>query len=90
MFESTRIRLRIDRNVRPYELVEYESTGEQDSSLIRSQVTFTVSIIGIDGELQEAEFKLSEDKFRACLHGGGGPQVGEVTRSGGVTACTYV
>ena len=24
-------------------------------------------------------------KFRACLHGGGGPQVGEVTRLGGVT-----
>ena len=23
--------------------------------------------------------------LRACLHGGGGPQVGEVTRSGGVT-----
>ena len=23
--------------------------------------------------------------FRACLHGGGGPQVGEVTRFGGVT-----
>ena len=22
--------------------------------------------------------------FRACLHGGGGPQVGEVTRLGGV------
>ena len=57
MFESTGIRLRIDRHVRPYELVEYESTGEQDSSLIRSQVTFTVSIIGTDGELQEAEFR---------------------------------
>ena len=24
-------------------------------------------------------------EFRACLHGGGGPQVGEVTRLGGVT-----
>ena len=24
-------------------------------------------------------------KLRACLHGGGGPQVGEVTRLGGVT-----
>ena len=23
--------------------------------------------------------------FRACLHGGGGPRVGEVTRLGGVT-----
>ena len=23
--------------------------------------------------------------LRACLHGGGGPQVGEVTRLGGVT-----
>ena len=23
--------------------------------------------------------------FRACLHGGGGPQVGEVTRLGGVS-----
>ena len=26
-----------------------------------------------------------KDKFRACLHGDGGPQVGEVTRLGGVT-----
>ena len=25
------------------------------------------------------------ERFRACLHGGGGPQVGEVTRSGEVT-----
>ena len=25
------------------------------------------------------------NRFRACLHGGGGPQVGEVTRLGGVT-----
>ena len=24
-------------------------------------------------------------RVRACLHGGGGPQVGEVTRLGGVT-----
>ena len=24
-------------------------------------------------------------RLRACLHGGGGPQVGEVTRLGGVT-----
>ena len=28
---------------------------------------------------------LEKDKLRACLHGGGGPQVGEVTRLGGVT-----
>ena len=26
-----------------------------------------------------------EMQIRACLHGGGGPQVGEVTRLGGVT-----
>ena len=25
------------------------------------------------------------ERLRACLHGGGGPQVGEVTRLGGVT-----
>ena len=25
------------------------------------------------------------NRFRACLHGGGGPQVGEVTRLGRVT-----
>ena len=24
-------------------------------------------------------------RLRACLHGGGGPQAGELTRSGGVT-----
>ena len=27
--------------------------------------------------------------IRACLHRGGGPQVGEVTRSGGIPACPY-
>ena len=26
-----------------------------------------------------------QNRLRACLHGGGGPQVGEVTRLGGVT-----
>ena len=29
--------------------------------------------------------RLHLSKVRACLHGGGGPQVGEVTRLGGVT-----
>ena len=29
------------------------------------------------------------ERFRACLHGGGGPQVGEVTRLGRVPACPY-
>ena len=27
--------------------------------------------------------------LRACSHGSGGPQVGEVARLGGVTACPY-
>ena len=34
-------------------------------------------------------FKLFTTKYgivRACLHGGGGPQVGEVTRLSGVTS----
>ena len=29
--------------------------------------------------------KIPDPPFRACLHGGGGPQVGEVTRLGEVT-----
>ena len=29
--------------------------------------------------------KIIKTSLRACLHGGGGPQVGEVTRFGGVT-----
>ena len=29
--------------------------------------------------------RLCVDVLRACSHGGGGPQVGEVTRIGGVT-----
>ena len=43
-------------------------------------------------KFEEHCFSLSRDilysvfyYFRACLHGGGGPQVGEVTRLGGVT-----
>ena len=28
---------------------------------------------------------LFKRSLRACLHGGGGPQIGEVTRLGGVT-----
>ena len=72
MFESTGIRLRIDCNVRVpcaavrIILMEYESTGEQDSSNLKSSNFYSVnclSVCGIDGELQEAEFKLSEDKF---------------------------
>ena len=39
---------------------------------------------------QQARKKLTSEqvaksKLRACLHGGGGPRVGEVTRLGGVT-----
>ena len=30
-------------------------------------------------------FWITTNLLRACLHGGGGPQVGEVTRLGGVT-----
>ena len=30
-------------------------------------------------------FNVACRQLRACLHGGGGPQVGEVTRLGGVT-----
>ena len=30
-------------------------------------------------------FKAPYSLLKACLHGGGGPQVGEVTRLGGVT-----
>ena len=72
MFESTGIRLRIDCNVRVpcaavrIILMEYESTGEKDSSNLKSSNFYSVnclSVCGIDGELQEAEFKLSEDKF---------------------------
>ena len=29
-------------------------------------------------------------KLRACLHGGGGPHVGEVTRLGGVTRLSLI
>ena len=36
--------------------------------------------------LQELELQhQGRRQFRACLHGGGEPQVGEVTRLGGVT-----
>ena len=31
------------------------------------------------------EVQLIESQLRACLHGGGGPQAGEVTSLGGVT-----
>ena len=41
--------------------------------------TFVVSFIIIYFFMHEADFR-----FRACLHGGGGPQVGEVTRLGEV------
>ena len=36
--------------------------------------------------LKEKKGKTNRDvQLRACLHGGGGPQVGDVTRLGGVT-----
>ena len=34
---------------------------------------------------EEFAVVLEKDKLRVCLHGGGGPQVGDVTRLGGVT-----
>ena len=36
-------------------------------------------------EKRDARAELVFCSLRACLHGGGGPQVGEVTRLGGVT-----
>ena len=32
---------------------------------------------------KEQKSKIRKKRLRACLHGGGGPQVGEVTRFGG-------
>ena len=37
------------------------------------------------GKCQQGESSSLLHKLRARLHGGGGPQVGEVTRLGGVT-----
>ena len=37
------------------------------------------------GEAYKWQFTVIQLRLRACLHGGGGPQVGEVTRSCGVT-----
>jgi len=37
------------------------------------------------GKCQRGESRSLLNKLRACLHGGGGSQVGEVTRLGGVT-----
>ena len=34
---------------------------------------------------EEFAVVLEKNKLRVCLHGGGGPQVGDVTRLGGVT-----
>ena len=34
---------------------------------------------------QRQRERQKSNRFRACLHGGEGPQVGEVTRLGGVT-----
>ena len=39
--------------------------------------------IEIDNEQKFLEFH--SGRVRVCLHGGGGPQVGEVTRQSGVT-----
>ena len=34
---------------------------------------------------KQSDLGKAQDRLRACLHGDGGPQVGEVTRLGGVT-----
>ena len=50
----------------------------------KKQLTFFVHFFAV--VLHDYNVKLPETSYlRACLHGGGGPQVGEVTRLGGVT-----
>ena len=54
--------------------------GSEIKSSTLSQISF------VNG--QRMVFTSCQDSwthFRACLHGGGGPQVSEVTRLGGVT-----
>ena len=43
------------------------------------------SILGVSANALYDCYSGTVDSFRACLHGGGRPQVGEVTRLGGVT-----
>ena len=43
------------------------------------------SILGVSANALYDCYSGIVDSFRACLHGGGRPQVGEVTRLGGVT-----
>jgi len=43
----------------------------------------------IDKSKRTKEFLMTVLKLRECLHGGGGPQVGEVDRLGGVTCRPY-
>ena len=40
-------------------------------------------------EIQTKDIRPKKALFRACLHGGAGPQVGEVNRLGGERACPY-
>ena len=62
---------------------------EQSAAVIRRIVKLLVNSFhptgkGADtqviGHINISEELLHEPDFRACLHGGGGPQVGEVTR----------
>ena len=43
------------------------------------------SLIAAEGRFSRLFIHILSRRFRACLHGGGVPQVGEVTRLGGVT-----
>ena len=65
--------------------------SESEHDLYSSKVVSKVNIIlstppeGFSGIVYNTGWGTSPDCLRACLYGGGGPQVGEVTRLGGVT-----
>ena len=48
-------------------------------------IIIVVSIITVFAGVLFVHQPGANHALRACLHGGGGPQVGEVTRLGGVT-----
>ena len=63
----------------------------EDKKSCKNKEEFLVSIfgllrvLGIFGRLRAILEKKNMARLRACLHGGGVPQIGEVTRLGGVT-----
>ena len=73
-----------DGPISSVKLYSQSSNGSKSSS--GKAIVLRLVLLVREFNIKQSNHDLSAtNQVRACLHGGGGPQVGEVTRLGGVT-----